>query len=119
VRVAGNIATSELIASLEYGAAVLHTKAILVMGHGSCGAVDAAIKGVAVPGQISQLFAPLRPAIERAGPDLDAAIKENARIQAKIVATGSPLLAGLIRDGKLKVVAGYYDLGHGTVTLLP
>ena len=119
VRVAGNIATSEMIASLEYGAEVLGTKAILVLGHGSCGAVEAAIAGKAVPGQISQLFAPLLPAIHEAGPNLDAAIKANARIQAKIVATASPLLAGRIKDGKLKVVAGYYDLGRGTVTLLP
>jgi carbonic anhydrase len=118
VRVAGNIATSEMIASLEYGAAVLGTKAILVLGHGACGAVKATIEGKAVPGQISQLFAPIRPAVETAGPDLDAAIKANARIQAKILATASPLLAGMIKDGKLKVVPGYYDLGRGTVTLL-
>jgi Carbonic anhydrase len=38
-RIAGNIGTSEIIASLEYGAGVLGTKAILVMGHGGCGAV--------------------------------------------------------------------------------
>lgn len=118
VRVAGNIATSEMIASLEYGAAVLGTKAILVLGHGSCGAVKATIEGKPVPGQISQLFAPLRPAVETAGPDLEAAIRANARIQAKVIATGSPLLAGMIKEGKLKIVAGYYDLGRGTVTVL-
>ena len=33
-RVAGNIVTSEIIASLEYGVAVLGTKVMLVMGHG-------------------------------------------------------------------------------------
>ena len=119
VRVAGNIATSELIASLEYGAAVLGTKVIMVMGHGSCGAVKAAIEGKAVPGQISQLFAPLRPAVEAAGNSLEAAIKANAQIQAKVLATASPLLGGMIKDGKLKVVASYYDLGRGTVTVLP
>jgi carbonic anhydrase len=41
--VAGNIATADLIASLEYGVAVLGAKAIIVLGHGSCGAVDATI----------------------------------------------------------------------------
>ena len=91
----------------------------MVMGHGSCGAVKAAIEGKAVPGQISQLFAPIRPAVEAAGPDLESTIKANARIQAKAIATGSPLVAGLITEGKLKVVAGYYDLGRGTVTVLP
>jgi carbonic anhydrase len=119
VRVAGNIATSENIASLEYGAAVLGTKVILVLGHASCGAVKATIDGKAVPGQISQLFAPIRPAVEQAGNNLEAATKANAQIQAKVVATASPLLAGMIKEGTLKVAAGYYDLGSGKVTVLP
>ena len=55
-RVAGNIATPEIIASLEYGAAVLGIKVILVLGHAGCGAVKAAIQAKAVPGQISALF---------------------------------------------------------------
>jgi carbonic anhydrase len=117
-RVAGNIATSEIIASFEYGAAVLGTKAILVLGHGDCGAVKATIDGKAVPGQISQLYAPIRPAVEAAGSDLDAAIKANAKIQANLLATASPLLAGLIKEGKLKIAAGYYDLASGKVSLL-
>jgi carbonic anhydrase len=53
-------------------AAVLGTKIILVLGHGSCGAVKAAMGGKAVPGQISALYAPIRPAVEAAGGDLDA-----------------------------------------------
>ncbi len=54
-RVAGNIATSEIIASIEYGAAVLGTKVLMVLGHGECGALKAAIAAKAVPGQISSL----------------------------------------------------------------
>jgi carbonic anhydrase len=117
-RVAGNIATPEIIASLEYGAAVLGTKAILVLGHANCGAVKAAMAGKDVPGQISGLYAFLRPAVEAAGGDLDAAIKANAKIQAELLATASPVLAGLINQGKLKIAAGYYALDSGRVTLL-
>jgi carbonic anhydrase len=57
---AGNIATADLIASLEQGVAVVGTTAIMVLGHGNCGAVDATIKAKAVPGQISALC-PARP----------------------------------------------------------
>jgi carbonic anhydrase len=117
-RVAGNVATPDMIASLEYGAAVLGTKAILVLGHTNCGAVKATIDGKAVPGQISQLYAPIRPAVEAAGSDLDTVGKANAKIQANLLATASPLLAGLIKDAKLKIVAGFYDLGSGKVSLL-
>ena len=49
VRVAGNIATPDTIASLEYGAAVLGVKAILALGHTNCGAVKATLAGKAVP----------------------------------------------------------------------
>jgi carbonic anhydrase len=117
-RVAGNVATSEVIATLEYGALVLGTKAILVLGHSDCGAIKAAIDGKPVPGQISALYAPLRPAIDAAGGKLDGAIKENAKIQAKLLAEGSPALAGLIKDGKLKIAAGQYELASGKVSLL-
>ncbi len=117
-RVAGNICTPEIIASLEYGAAVLGTVAIVVLGHSNCGAMKAAIAAKSTPGQISALFAPLRPAAERAGPDLDAAVKANAQIQADLLRTASPVLAGLVAAGKLKVAAGFYDLASGLVSLL-
>jgi carbonic anhydrase len=82
-RNAGNITTSEIIASLEYGAAALGTKVILVMGYGACGAVDATIQGKA-PGQISALFPHIQPAVDLAGPDVETTVKANAKIQAAL-----------------------------------
>jgi carbonic anhydrase len=117
-RIAGNVCTPEIIASLEYGAAVLGTAAIVVLGHSGCGAVKATIEAKSVPGQISALYAPIRPAVERAGTDLEAAIRANAQIQAELLRTASPVVAGLVRQGKLTVVAAYYDLGTGKVSLL-
>jgi carbonic anhydrase len=118
VRVAGNLTTPELIASLEYGAAVLGTRVLMVLGHGACGAVTAAIAGKAVPGQISALYAPLRPAVDQAGRDPDGAIRANARIQASVLRSASPVIADLVAQRKLKVVAAYYDIARGTVSLL-
>jgi carbonic anhydrase len=117
-RVAGNIATADLIASLEYGAAVLGTKAIMVLGHGNCGAVDATIKAQAVPGQISTLYRSIRPAVDQAGKDLVAATKANAKIQAGLLRTSSPVLADAIGKGQLKIVAAYYDVANGAVTMI-
>ncbi len=117
-RVAGNIITPEIIGSLEYGAAVLGTKVILVMGHANCGAVDAAIKGKEVPGQISSLFPHIQPAVDQAGSNLEAAIKANAKIQATLLSEASTVISGMVKENKLKVVAGYYDLGTGAVTLI-
>lgn len=117
-RVAGNFTTPEIIASLEYGAAVLGTKVILVLGHSSCGAVTATINGSPVPGQISCLFSHLQPAVDRAHGNLEVAIKENAMIQARLLAESSPVLSGMVKEGTLKIVAGYYDLATGRVSLL-
>ena len=117
-RVAGNVVTPEIIASLEYGAAVLGTKVILVMGHGGCGAVKATIQAKEVPGQISALYPHIQPAVDQAGPNLEAATKANAKIQSALLRTASTVIAGLVKEGKLKVVAGYYDIANGTATLL-
>ncbi len=117
-RVAGNVITPEIIGSLEYGAAVLGTKVILVMGHSGCGAVKAAIQGKEVPGQISSLFPHIQPAVDQAGPDPEAVTKANAKIQATLLREASTVISGLVKDAKLKVVAGYYDLASGAVALL-
>jgi carbonic anhydrase len=117
-RVAGNIATSAVIASLEYGVAVLGTRALMVLGHGNCGAVKASIEAKAVPGQISALYPYIRPAVDQAGSNLEAAIKANAKIQAGLLRQSSPVLADHIKENQLKIVAGYYELSSGKVTLL-
>ena len=117
-RVAGNIATAEIIASIEYGAAVLGTRVLMVLGHGNCGALKAAIAAKAVPGQISSLYSYLRPAVNQANGDLDAAIAANAQIQAQLIRESSTVVAGLLKEGKIKVVAAVYDLDSGKVNLL-
>ena len=116
-RVAGNMVTSEVIAGLEYGVAVLGIKALLVLGHSGCGAVKAAMKANAVPGQISALYQHLQPAVARSGGNIDKAIEANARIQAELLCTSSPVIRDAIKAGELKVEAAVYDLATGKVTL--
>jgi len=117
-RVAGNISTSEIIASLEYGAKVLGANVVVVMGHGSCGAVDATIKHKEVPGQISALYPHIQPAVDKAGTDTDAVSKANAVIQADLLRKSSTVISGLVDDGKLKVLAAFYNIASGVVSLL-
>jgi carbonic anhydrase len=52
------------------------------------------------------------------GANLQAASEANAKIQAQFLKESSPLLGGLIKDGKLSVVAAFYDVESGKVTLL-
>jgi carbonic anhydrase len=118
VRVAGNVATPDTIASLEYGAAVLGIKAILALGHTNCGAVKATIAGKAVPGQISTLYQYIHPAIAGAKGDLTTASRQNAKLQASVLAETSPVLSELVKAKKLAVRAAMYDVGNGKVTMI-
>lgn len=114
-RIAGNVATSENIGSLEFGTQVLGAKVLFVLGHTNCGAVAATIKRDAVPGQISSLFQYIRPAVRNAAGDLDQAVCMNVRLQAQTLAEASPVIAQLIREGRLIIAGGVYDLATGIV----
>src|SRR5262245_9735575 len=63
VRVAGNVAGNDEIASLEYAAEHLHTPVIVVMGHQKCGAVSAAVEGGEAAGHLSALITPISSAV--------------------------------------------------------
>lgn len=116
-RVAGNLVTPEIIGSLEYGVAVLGVEVLLVLGHSACGAVKAAMKADAVPGQISSLYPHLRQAVDQSGGDVDKAIAANAKIQADLLRTSSPVIRDAVKAGKLRVESGVYDLASGKVTM--
>lgn len=116
-RVAGNMVTPEIIATLEYGVAVLGVKVLLVLGHTSCGAVKAAMKSDTVPGQISVLYKHLRPAVEKSGGNLDKAIGLNADHQVELLRTSSTVVRDALKGGKVKVVSGVYDLASGKVSV--
>ncbi len=118
VRVAGNVATPDTIASLEYGAAVLGVKAIVSLGHTNCGAVKATLAGKAVPGQISTLYQYIHPAIAGANGDLTTASRQNATLQASVLRDTSPVLADLVKQKKLAIRAAIYDIGSGKVAML-
>jgi carbonic anhydrase len=119
VRVAGNVATNEEIGSLEYGTLVLGAKVILVLGHGSCGAVAATIQGKPVPGKIGNILSHIKPAVTATATASGDRLKNTtiANIKNQIAALkSSPVLADLITSGKLKIVGGFYDLDSGVVS---
>jgi len=113
LRVAGNIATPEMIASLEFAVVVLNVRLIMVLGHGSCAAVAATDRRTVVEKtQISVLYAPLRIAVETAGPgaSFDAKAALNAKVQAALVQNSSRLIAERVGAATLRVVPAYYNL---------
>jgi len=117
VRVAGNVSNPEVVGSLEFGTSVLGAKVLYVLGHTACGAVKAAgtCEGEDVPGLVSSLFYHVKPALRNVNGDVDAAVGENVKLQAQQLAEVSPIIRTLIRQKKLIVVGGVYDLESGQV----
>lgn len=126
-RNAGNMVDeSATLGTIEYGAEHLGAPLIVVLGHQSCGAVsaacDVATKGVNLPGAIGAMVAPIVPAAKavegKPGDFVDNAVRESAKRTAAHIVKVSPVLAHLVKENKLKVVAARYGLGDGKVEYL-
>jgi carbonic anhydrase len=125
-RVAGNFATDETVASLEYGVAVLSVPLILVLGHDACGAVDATIKSLKddkpLPGHMPTLVAGLAPAVKavagQGGNTLDNAIRQNVVDNVARLKSATPILSAAVESKKLGVVGGIYRLKDGRVDVV-
>src|ERR1700686_133162 len=125
-RVAGNFANDDTVASMEYAVAMLNTPLIMVLGHDSCGAVDATIKSlkdnVPLPGHLPALVTSLAPAVQatsgQPGNSLDNAIRQNVRDNVAKLKSATPILSAAVEQGKLKVVGGIYRLKDGRVEMI-
>ncbi len=120
VRVAGNIANTSSIASMEYAVAHCGTKLIVVLGHQSCGAVTAAVGGGDNGYNLNHLLAHITPAIQAAGEgaDVTAVIKTNAKLVAEELSSRSSIIGNAVRSGDVKIAPAYYNLDSGKVDFL-
>jgi len=121
VRIAGNIAMIEDVASEEYAIGVLGSSLLMVLGHQNCGAVAAAIKGGTLPGVIESLVYAIQPAVTSSegqpGDRLTNAIIANVKLQVERLMT-STVISEAVKAGKLKIVGAYYELQTGKITLV-
>ncbi len=127
VRVAGNVADTTEVASIEYGADHLGIPLVVVLGHTHCGAVKAATGNVAGNGPLPQLLDRIKPAVEsirREHPDISdadlipAATRANVRKSIADLLKASDTVRKLSEAGKLKLVGGVYDIETGRIEWL-
>lgn len=120
VRVAGNIANTSSLASMEYAVANLDTPVIVVLGHQNCGAVTAALKGGDNGYNLNHLLAHVAPALDQATPnaDVDEVAKANAVLVAKEITVRSQIVKDATEQGKLEIVPAFYNLEDGKVNFL-
>ncbi len=127
MRVAGNVMSPDLLASLEYGVKFLGTPLVIVMGHTSCGAVSAAIDVLQneadLPGHLPELISAIEPAVikakaEKSGDLLNNSILQNVRDQVAQLKTSAPVVNRFYNDKKIDIVGAVYDLKDGKVSLV-
>ena len=120
VRVAGNIANTSSIASIEYAVAHLGSKVIVVLGHQSCGAVTAAVNGGDNGYNLNHLLAHIKPAIYESedGADINNIVKINAKLNAKELVVRSSIIKDAVENKELQIIYAYYNLNSGKVDFL-
>jgi len=120
VRVAGNVANSSSIASIEYAITHLGSKVIVVLGHQSCGAVTAAIKGGDNGYNLNHLLAHIKPALSASGDGavIEEVVRKNAELTAEELKNRSAIISSAIDKGGLSIVPAYYHLDTGKVNFL-
>ena len=119
-RVAGNVANTSSIASMEYAVAHLGTKVIVVMGHQSCGAVTAAVGGGDNGYNLNHLLSHIAPAIAASGEDANIkdVIIKNAELTAEELKTRSSIIGNAVASDGVAIVPAYYNLDSGKVDFL-
>jgi carbonic anhydrase len=120
VRVAGNVANTSSIASIEYAVAHIGCKVIVVMGHQSCGAVTAAVAGGNNGHNLNHLLAHITPAIavNEPGTDINEIVKTNAELNAQDLKDRSDIIRAAVDKGDVKIIPAYYHLTSGKVDFL-
>ena len=119
VRVAGNVANTSTIASIEYAVANLGTKLVAVMAHGNCGAVAAALAGGAASKSLEYLLEYIQPAVASSDdPDVDAVARLNAKLNAERLIAESEIIREASQNDGVKIVTAFYYPGTGEVELV-
>ncbi len=116
VRVAGNVADTASIASIEYSVAHLGSRLVIVLAHESCGAVAAAIEGGDAGKHLNALLKHISPAVQSPGErDADTVARRNARLNAERLASESVILREAAERDELRIVTAFYHFTTGAV----
>ena len=125
VRLAGNFVSEAALASIEYATTVLASPLVLVLGHTSCGAVQAAVEyvktGQPLSGHMQTFVDAIAPAARECehatGDWWYNAVVENVHLSVRALKAALPFTADTAAD-RHDIVGAVYDLATGNVSLL-
>jgi carbonic anhydrase len=140
IRIAGNITSDKVLGSLEYSCAVAGAKLILVMGHTRCGAVTAAVNFACSSESAGQatgcdhldhIVSDIQQSVDlktcasigSMSPDekqsyVDTVARRNVLTTIQTILKQSEALSRLVREGRIAIVAGMYDVATGKIEFL-
>jgi carbonic anhydrase len=127
IRIAGNVAATDAIGSMEYAVDHLATPLVVVLGHSQCGAVTAVVDDTKLPPNIATLVAPIKPAVDKAreaNPQAakDVCVKDsitcNVWQAVEDMFRQSSIIREKVRGHQVQVVGAFYDLDSGQVQWL-
>jgi carbonic anhydrase len=123
-RVAGNIANTDILGSMEFACKLSGAKVVLVMGHTACGAIKGAIDNAEL-GNLTELLDKIKPAVEATSYSgerssknysfVDAVARKNVEMTLSNIRKNSTVLAELESKGTIKIMGAMYDLKTAAV----
>jgi carbonic anhydrase len=127
IRLAGNIIAEDVVGTLQYAIAHLHTPLVVVMGHEECGAVTAAVDDILKkdhePSHIEALLQLIEPGLSRLDMKQERSALIRAAVEANVRWSMQQLLAlpegqRAIKEGRVTLVGAVYELATGKVRFL-
>jgi carbonic anhydrase len=126
-RIAGNFVNTDIIGSLEFATRLSGARAIVVLGHSSCGAIKGAIDDAQL-GNLTATLSNIRPAVELAESSGErvssnkafeqAVAIENVRLAVTMLTERSAVLDEMVKAGDLRIAGAMHDIATGKVTFL-
>lgn len=117
VRVAGNVADTFDLASIEYAVIKGYTKEIIVLAHEDCGAVSTAMAvGPGPSPALAELIGRIRYGLPPTS-DLKTATKQNAKNSVQYLLAHSDIIRKAVERpvDPVKISAAYYSMASGMV----
>lgn len=126
IRIAGNVLNEDILGSMEFATNVAGSKLIVVLGHSKCGAIIGACNHVEM-GHLTGLLKKVQPAIDletqstenRTGSNrefVNNVTELNVHHTIERIRKESSILAGLEKEGRIKIIGGLHDIEDGRVT---
>jgi carbonic anhydrase len=127
IRIAGNVANTDIIGSMEFACKLAGSKLLVVLGHSKCGAVKGACDHVEM-GNLTELLSKIQPAVyeektvkdpdqrNASNPDFVQNVAVlNVKRTVRSIIERSYILEQMIEKGEIMIVGAMYDLDSGMV----